>query len=81
MSGRSKGKAILVMVDGLGDLPKSFDDLRTPLQTAELPNLDLLCQHGLSGILDSVTAGLACGSDTAHMNIFGYDPRKYQFPS
>ena len=25
---------------------------------------------------DPVQAGLACGSDTAHMSIFGYDPLK-----
>ena len=30
---------------------------------------------GLNGLLDPVEPGLACGSDTAHMSIFGYDPR------
>ena len=27
--------------------------------------------------MDPVETGLACGSDTAHMNIFGYNPFKY----
>ena len=31
---------------------------------------------GLNGQLDPVQPGLACGSDTAHLSIFGYDPRK-----
>ena len=31
---------------------------------------------GLNGQMDPVEPGLACGSDTAHLNIFGYDPRK-----
>jgi 2,3-bisphosphoglycerate-independent phosphoglycerate mutase len=31
---------------------------------------------GVNGLSDPVEPGLACGSDTAHMNIFGYDPRK-----
>lgn len=31
---------------------------------------------GLSGLMDPVEPGLACGSDTAHMSILGYDPRK-----
>ena len=30
---------------------------------------------GLSGLLDPVEPGLACGSDTAHLSILGYDPR------
>ena len=28
------------------------------------------------GLHDPVQSGLACGSDTAHMSIFGYDPLK-----
>jgi hypothetical protein len=32
---------------------------------------------GLTGLVDPVEPGLACGSDTAHLSIFGYDPRKY----
>jgi len=27
--------------------------------------------------MDPVETGTACGSDTAHLNIFGYDPRQY----
>lgn len=29
---------------------------------------------GVCGVMDPVEPGLACGSDTAHMSIFGYDP-------
>jgi 2,3-bisphosphoglycerate-independent phosphoglycerate mutase len=32
-------------------------------------------ETGLNGLLDPVEPGLACGSDTAHMSILGYDPR------
>ena len=32
---------------------------------------------GLNGLLDPVEPGLACGSDTAHLSILGYDPREY----
>jgi 2,3-bisphosphoglycerate-independent phosphoglycerate mutase len=31
---------------------------------------------GVTGLMDSVEPGRACGSDTAHLGIFGYDPRK-----
>lgn len=30
---------------------------------------------GFNGLLDPVEPGLACGSDTAHMSLLGYDPR------
>lgn len=30
---------------------------------------------GLNGLLDPVEPGLACGSDTAHLSILGYEPR------
>lgn len=31
---------------------------------------------GINGLVDAVEPGLACGSDTSHMNLLGYDPRK-----
>ena len=31
---------------------------------------------GVTGLMDSVEPGLACGSDTSHMNLLGYDPRQ-----
>ena len=31
---------------------------------------------GLNGLLDPVEPGLACGSDTAHLSLLGYEPRR-----
>ena len=36
--------------------------------------MDRLAAQGICGLHDPVQAGLACGSDTAHMSIFGYNP-------
>jgi 2,3-bisphosphoglycerate-independent phosphoglycerate mutase len=34
-----------------------------------------VAESGVMGLMDSVETGLACGSDTSHLAIFGYDPR------
>ncbi|KAI9486263.1 MAG: 2,3-bisphosphoglycerate-independent phosphoglycerate mutase-domain-containing protein [Benjaminiella poitrasii] len=65
------------MIDGLGDVGIPELDSKTPLQVANTPWLDHLAEKGLNGLLDPVEPGLACGSDTAHMSIIGYDPRIY----
>lgn len=65
------------MIDGLGDVSVPSLNNETPLQHAKTPNMDMLVKHGLCGLMDPVEPGLACGSDTAHLSILGYDPRKY----
>lgn len=48
----------------------------TPLQAAApLSALDAVASAGLLGLLDPVQPGKACGSDTAHLSLLGYDPR------
>ena len=38
--------------------------------------MDALASQGLFGVHDPVQSGLACGSDTAHMSLLGYNPLK-----
>ncbi len=67
-------KSLLIVCDGLGDrLIKG----KTPLETADTPNLDLVSEKGISGIMDTVRAGIRPGSDTAHLSLFGYDPFEF----
>ena len=75
----TKPRLIFVMLDGLGDHSHLQKDntYKTPLQLAHTPNLDWLASQNVFGLHDPVQAGLACGSDTAHMSIFGYDPLKF----
>ncbi|KAI8148827.1 2,3-bisphosphoglycerate-independent phosphoglycerate mutase-domain-containing protein [Fennellomyces sp. T-0311] len=70
-------KLLLLLIDGLGDVAIPQLDYQTPLQAAKTPWLDRLAAGGLNGLMDSVEPGLACGSDTAHMSILGYNPREY----
>lgn len=66
--------AVLVIVDGISDVMPSTLEKRSPMQTARMPLLDKLTALGRGGLMDPVRPGLACGSDTAHLSMFGYDP-------
>lgn len=70
-------KVCFVMIDGVGDVSYSHLNNQTPLQYAKTPNMDYISENGINGLMDPVEPGLACGSDTAHMNIFGYNPREF----
>ncbi len=70
-------KAILVIMDGLGDRPIKEFGGKTPLEYAQTPNLDALAKRGVCGIMDPIKPGITPGSDTAHLSIFGLDPHKY----
>ncbi|MBD3210317.1 2,3-bisphosphoglycerate-independent phosphoglycerate mutase [Candidatus Micrarchaeota archaeon] len=63
-------KAILLIIDGLGDLPTP----KTPLQAAKTPNLDRLAKNGINGMLSPIKRYIVPGSDTGHLSILGYDP-------
>ncbi|NYZ74363.1 2,3-bisphosphoglycerate-independent phosphoglycerate mutase [Candidatus Micrarchaeota archaeon] len=66
-------KAILLVIDGLGDLPTP----KTPLQAAKKPNLDKLAKDGITGMLAPVGRFIVPGSDTSHLQMLGYDPEIY----
>ena len=72
----SNVKVLFVMIDGLSDNNIKKLSNKTPLQSQEFNSFNALASSGLNGIHDPVESGLACGSDTAHMNIFGYNPFK-----
>jgi 2,3-diphosphopglycerate-independent phosphoglycerate mutase len=75
---KEKGPKILfLLIDGLGDVPCEEMQNRTALQAARLPTFDWLATKGLTGLMSPVEPGIACGSDTAHLSILGYDPRIY----
>ncbi|KAM7527686.1 hypothetical protein LguiB_031096 [Lonicera macranthoides] len=72
-----KRRVAFVLIDGLGDVSLPRFGYKTPLQVAKVPNLDAIASAGVNGLMDPVEAGLACGSDTAHLSLLGYDPRVY----
>jgi 2,3-bisphosphoglycerate-independent phosphoglycerate mutase len=61
----------------MADYPVAALAGRTPLQAARKPVLDGLAQRGTVGLVQTVPEGMAPGSDTANLAVFGYDPRVY----
>ena len=68
------GKIIFIVLDGLGDRITPQLGNKTPLQSAKTPNLDKMASIGTTGIVDVISPGIAPGSDSAHLSLFGYDP-------
>jgi len=71
-------KYVLIVGDGMADLPIEDLDGQTPLEYAYKPNMNRLAGSALlGGLVRTVPEGMEPGSDVANMNILGYDPRKY----
>jgi 2,3-bisphosphoglycerate-independent phosphoglycerate mutase len=70
-------KAMLIVMDGLGDRPLKELGNRTPLEAARTPNLDALAARGITGMMNSIGIGQRPGSDTSHLAIMGYDIERY----
>ncbi|KAG5474807.1 hypothetical protein LSCM4_03984 [Leishmania orientalis] len=51
--------------------------LRETVNEHVTPGINVLSRHGVSGLMDPYMAGESCGSDTAHLSIFGYPPTTY----
>jgi 2,3-bisphosphoglycerate-independent phosphoglycerate mutase len=70
-------KAMLVVMDGLGDRPLKELGGLTPLEAAHTPHLDALAARGITGVMNALGVGQRPGSDTSHLAILGYDIERY----
>ena len=58
-------RAVLLIVDGLGDLPVAALDGQTPLEAARTPVLDQLAAAGRCGLVDPIAPGVVPNTDSA----------------
>lgn len=70
-------KYIVVLGDGMADLPIEEIEGKTPLEYAKTPMMDLLSKQSEIGLVETIPEGMSPGSDTANLSVLGYDPRKY----
>lgn len=73
-----RNKVLLIILDGLGDLPNSAMSGRTPLEEAATPFMDRLAREGATGTIDPYRRGLFPTSEDTHFSLFGYRVEEYQ---
>lgn len=75
---RPRGKLVLLVLDGVGDIATPETRYRTPLEAAVTPNLDELAQASAMGRMTPVLPGITPGSGPGHLGLFGYDPALFR---
>ncbi|MDL2258884.1 cofactor-independent phosphoglycerate mutase [Eubacteriales bacterium OttesenSCG-928-K08] len=70
-------KYLLVIGDGMADNPVPELSGKTPIEAANKPCMDALAAKGEFGTVRTIPEGMAPGSESGILTIFGYDPRTY----
>ncbi len=69
-------KYIIILADGIADEPLSGYGNKTPLQIADIPNIDALCKKSRCGKLKTIPYGMHPGSEVANLSVLGYDVKQ-----
>ena len=67
-------KYVIVLADGMADVPIAELGGKTPLEFAKTPCMDFLASSGTMGMVKTVPDSMKPGSDVANLSVLGYDP-------
>lgn len=67
---------VVILGDGMADLPINSLGDKTPLQVADKPYMDKFAKIGIMGQIKTVYDGLSPGSDVANLCVMGFDTSK-----
>ena len=70
-------KYLILVPDGAGDDSVEALEGKTPLEVADIKNIDELAHRGIVGMVKTIPPGVAPGSDAANLSVMGYDPAVY----
>ncbi len=70
-------KYVVILGDGMADLPIEELNNKTPLEYAKTPVMDALAAKSEMGMVSTIPQGMKPGSDTANLSVLGYDPKIY----
>ncbi len=67
-------KYVIVLADGMADLPIAELGGKTPMEFASTPCMDALASGGTVGLARTVPDSMKPGSDVANLAVMGYNP-------
>ncbi len=70
-------KYLVVLADGMADLPIDILGGKTPMEAAAKPHMDALARDAWVGTVSNVPCGMVPESDTANLAVLSYDPKVY----
>ena len=70
-------KYFMLIGDGMADRKIAGKGRKTPLQLANIPNINRLAKEGECGMVKTLVPDLPRGSDVAIMSLLGYNPREF----
>ncbi|MDZ4241872.1 MAG: cofactor-independent phosphoglycerate mutase, partial [Candidatus Omnitrophota bacterium] len=69
-------KYIVIVPDGMADLPLEELGNKTPMEVARTTNMKFMAQNGFTGLIQTIPDKMAPGSDIGNLSLLGYDPRE-----
>ena len=70
-------KYLVMLCDGMADLPFAALNDKTPMEVAHKPCMDALAKKVEIGLVKTVQDVMKPGSDVANLAVLGYDAKKY----